>query len=99
VNWQWQDAGDSVPYILRTKRTFPPQEGTARQADFTHAKLAPPSSAVPCDAMSCSAFGKRYPAESAPQGMFLRKEHHEAGEKVGGGRRAKPATFLVTFAV
>jgi hypothetical protein len=49
--------------------------------------------------MSCSAFGKRYPAEFAPQGMFLRKEHHEAGEKVGGGRRAKPATFLVTFAV
>ena len=81
------------------KRGFPPQKHTVRRNCTAQATFPPPSSAPPCDTMSCSPLGKRYPAESAPQETLQRKERHEAREKVGGGCRAEPATLLVTFVV
>ena len=81
------------------KRVFPPQKHTVRLNCTAQATFPPPSSAPPCDTMSCSPLGKRYPAESALRETLQRKERHETKEKVGGGCRAEPATLLVTFVV
>ena len=62
--------------------TVPPQEGTARQKNTAHARLAPdyrPTSSVRCWVVFDSNNPNPPPAESAPRGIFPRKNIPKLG--------------------
>ena len=79
--------------IPTVKQAQPADENTAQ------AKLPPPSSAVSVVSMYTSTFGERNPS------ALLHKEHSNGKNApklqlpADDGRRAEPATLLVTFVV